>query len=99
MRTYEDELAVTIAEVAVADEAVRAAREEDRDAVVAEALLARRSLVRARAIGLLDRGRLVPGLPLVVALDGWLAEYGPALGAEALDDLAARLGGTLRGGS
>ena len=98
MKQYEEGLAEDAARVAAADRAVLdAGTPAERAAAERSALLRRAEYVRSLAIGWLGRGRIVPGLPLVIVLEGWLETYADAIGAEALDDLAERLGGTFGG--
>lgn len=93
---YEGEILAAEARVVLADAALRdAGSRAERAAAEDEALDAARALVRARGVGLCGRGWL-PGLPVVVALDGWLREYADVIGREALDALAAAMNGSTK---
>jgi hypothetical protein len=96
VKTYDDLLADEAARIRAADEAARAAAtDEERRAAEHRALDLRADYCRALAVGWLGRGRPIPGMPLAVMLSEWLRTYGDAIGAERVDALIARLGGTI----
>jgi hypothetical protein len=96
VKSFEAGLRDDAARVRAADEAVRAATTENERWMAERDAIARRAeYVRSLGIGFLGRGRVIPGLPLVVVLEGWLKLYGAGIGPEALDALIGKLGGNI----
>lgn len=96
MKPYEASLADDARRIQAADEAVRAATsEDDRRDAVRRAVSLRADYATGLAIGFLNRGRPIPGMPLVIVLQRWLGDYGEQIPPGALDALVSRLGGTI----